>query len=104
MRFDPCRQPRQPFQMLVTKHPHLPGKPLTPRLHMRRTSHGQPEPALGPHNETPILIVGHDAIRMALLIGQRCQHETVFHHRPARHRERLKQFGRGKGHVELRYV
>ena len=94
-RADRIGQLRQPFQLRIVEHAKLPFEALSHRLDMRRRRHGDAESALGAHRQPVMLFVGQPAIGMALLVGQRRQHETVLHRRPALQRQRFKQVVNG---------
>ena len=66
-------------EMFVAKNTQLPGKPLTYGLHMRSTRHGQTELTLGTHGQPVKFFIRQASIRIALRIGQRSQHKSVFH-------------------------
>ncbi len=72
--------------MRVIETPELARKPLTKSLDMRGTCHRQTESALGAHREPVIFLIAQTAIGVALLVGQRSEHEPVRHCRTAHER------------------
>jgi hypothetical protein len=46
-------------------------------LHVGCARHGDSEPALGPHGQPVVLLVGKRAVRVALLVGEGCEHKSV---------------------------
>jgi hypothetical protein len=65
------------LKMVVRKAAQLAWKTLPNSLHVRRTRHGDSEPALGPHGQPVVLLVGKRAVRVALLVGEGCEHKSV---------------------------
>ena len=68
-------------EMLVAEDAELSGEALTNGLDVRRAGHGEPEAALGAHRQPAVLVVRQGAIGMALLVGERRQHEPIRHRR-----------------------
>ena len=86
--------------MVVRKTAQLAWKTLPDSLHVRRTRHGDSEPALGPHGQPVVLLVGKRAVRVALLVGQRREHKSVGQSWATLKRDARK---RG-GHIYERYL
>ena len=76
------------WQVLVVEDTELAREALTDRLDMGCAGHGQAEAAFGPHCEPSELVVTERAVRVALQIRERRQHEAVLHGRAMGERER----------------
>ncbi len=63
--------------MVVRKTAQLAWKTLPNSLHVGCARHGDSEPALGPHGQPVVLLVGKRAVRVALLVGEGCEHKSV---------------------------
>ena len=90
---DAGRETGKTVEVFVAERPQLPGEAFADRLDMSRTGHRQTKTALGPHREPVVLLVGQNAVLLALGIGERSKHEAVLHRRPPTERHRVKQCG-----------
>jgi hypothetical protein len=71
------------FNVIIGKNPQLPGEAFPLGLNMRSASHDQAKLAFGSFGQPIEFRFRKPAIFMALLVGQRGQHEAVFHDRSA---------------------
>ena len=65
--------------MLITKYAQLPGEALAIWLHMGSGGHHQSKAARCAHFQPAMFLVRQDAVGMALLIGQRREHQPIGH-------------------------
>ena len=91
LRLDVAGQAREALEVLVAENAQLTGKSLADRLDVGRARHREPEPARRAHGQPVEFLVGQAPVRMALLVRQRRQHETVLHGRAVRERKRLEK-------------
>ena len=82
-------QSLQPLGMLVPERAELAWKALPDGLDVRRAGHRKAETAACAHREPVIFIVGQSAVRVALEIRERCEHESILHVRSALEGERV---------------
>ena len=68
-------------EMVVAETPELSFEAQTARVDVAGARHGHTEPAGGAHREPPLLGSRERPVGIALLIGQRGQHESVLHGR-----------------------
>jgi hypothetical protein len=76
-RFDIGGKTGETLKMVVRKAAQLAWKTLPNSLHVGCARHGDSEPALGPHGQPVVLLVGKRAVRVALLVGEGCEHKSV---------------------------
>ena len=69
----------QAGQVVVVKATQLAGKALSNALDVTGTGHSEAKSAFGPVGQPLVLVFAERSIRIALLIGKRCQHEPVGH-------------------------
>jgi len=83
-------QAGQALKVLVTEDTNLPGKALTGRLDVRGSCHGKSKATGRSHRQPVKLVIGQSAVSVALLVGERRQHEAISHCWPARQRQWFK--------------
>jgi hypothetical protein len=76
-RFDIGGKTGETLKMVVRKAAQLARKTLPNSLHVRRTRHGDSEPAPGSHRQPVVFLVRERAVRVALLVGEGCEHKSV---------------------------
>ncbi len=64
-------------QVAVVVGAELPREAQPARRHRRCTGHHRAEAAVAPHRQPSVLVVGQGAIRVALGVGERGQHQRV---------------------------
>ena len=85
--------------MVVGENTELPRKALPNRLDVGGGGHREREATPRAHFQPIALGIRKRAVDMALPVGQRRQHQPVFHRRAARKGQRREQtFGRHIGH------
>jgi len=79
---NPRRQASEAREVLVAEATQLSRKALTARVDVTRTRDGHAEPTGRAHRQPTLLVIGERPVRIALLIGEGGQHESVLHGRP----------------------
>jgi hypothetical protein len=78
---DAARESRESGKVVVTEAPELTRESLSDALDVAGTGHGETEATFGPVGQPGILFVAERPIGIALLVGERGQHEAIGHGR-----------------------
>lgn len=65
-------------ELVIAPHAELAGETLANGLHVRSAGHCQPEAAVGSKRQPAVLVVREGSVVVALLIGQRSEHEVIW--------------------------